>query len=172
VTSQSAFSILRHEPEPVFEERNDSFVNSMIGSATASSSISKARLWTGRVLGAWLVLFLAFDAIVKVLKLSVAVEGTIRLGYPEHVIVILGIVEIVSLIAYVVPPTSIVGAILLTGYLGGATATQVRVENPWFLYPVVLGCLIWAALCLRDPRVGSLLGSRAYPSRLGGRNTR
>jgi len=132
----------------------------MNGSTTRSASISKTRLWTGRVIGAWLVLFLAFDAGVKVLKLSVAVEGTTRLGYPGHLVVILGIVELVCLIAYVVPRTSILGAILLTGYLGGATATQVRVENPWFLYPVVLGGLIWAALCLRDPRVGSLLFER------------
>jgi len=75
----------------------------MIGSATRSGSISKVRLWTGRVIGAWLVLFLAFDAAVKLLKLRVAVEGTISLGYPEHLVVILGIVELVSLIAYVVP---------------------------------------------------------------------
>jgi hypothetical protein len=136
-----------------------------------NTSISKARLWTGRIIGAWLVLFLAFDAAVKILKLSVAVEGTIKLGYPEHLIVILGIVELVSLIAYVVPRTSIVGAILLTGYLGGATATQVRVENPWFVLPVALAGLIWAALCIREPLVASLF-FETYPPPLGGRNTR
>lgn len=129
----------------------------MIGSTIPSAAISKTSLWTGRIIGAWLVLFLAFDAIVKILKLSVAVEGTTGLGYPEHLIVILGIVELACLIAYVMPRTAIVGAILLTGYLGGATATQVRVENPWFLLPVVLGGLVWASLCLREPRVGLLL---------------
>ena len=129
----------------------------MSQSGTRGSSISKTKLWTGRVIGAWLVLFLAFDAVVKVPKLSVVVEGTIRLGYPEHLVVILGIVEFVCLIAYVVPRTSIVGAILLTGYLGGATATQVRVENPCFLLPVALGSLSWVALCLRSPEVGALL---------------
>jgi len=128
----------------------------MIGTSQGVS-ISRTRLWTGRVITAWLVLFLVFDAMVKILKSGAAVEGTTRLGYPEHLIVILGIVELVCLIAYVVPLTSIVGAILLTGYFGGATATQVRVESPWFLLPVVLGGLTWAALCLRDPRVGSLL---------------
>jgi hypothetical protein len=106
------------------------------------------------------VLFLAFDAAVKVLNLNVAVEGTTKLGYPAHLVVILGVVELVCLIAYVVPQTSIVGAILLTGYLGGATATQVRVENPWLLLPVALGGLIWAALWLRDPRVGSVVFER------------
>jgi len=132
-------------------------VNAMVGSATRSASISKSRLWAGRVIGGWLVLFLAFDAVVKVMQLNVAVEGTTRLGYPAHLVVILGIVELACLMVYAVPRTSIIGAILLTGYLGGATATQVRVENPWFLLPVALGALIWAALWLRDPRVGSLL---------------
>jgi hypothetical protein len=135
-------------------------VSIMIGSTTRSSSISKARLWTGRGIAAWLVLFLAFDAVVKVLNLSVAVEGTTRLGYPEHLVVSLGLVQLVCLIAFVVPRTSIVGAILLTGYLGGATATQVRVESPWFLLPAALGGLLWVALCLQDPGVGTLLLER------------
>jgi len=110
----------------------------------------------GRIVGGWVVLFLAFDAGVKVLGSRVAIEGTIRLGYPEHLVVILGIVELVCLIAYLVPRTSLIGAILLTGYLGGATATQVRVEDPWFAFPVVVGGLVWAALWLRDTRVGVL----------------
>jgi len=136
-------------------------VNTMIGSAPRHAAISKSRLWAGRVIGVWLVLFLVFDAAVKVLQLNVAVEGTTRLGYPVHLVVILGVIELVCLIAYVVPRTSIVGAILLTGYLGGATATQVRVENPWFVLPVALGGLIWAALWLRHPSVGSLLFERS-----------
>src|SRR5262245_7755659 len=122
----------------------------MIDSATTRGP--RTRLWTGRAIAAWLVLFLVFDAGVKVLKLPVAVEGTTKLGYPEHLVVILGIVELICLIAYVVPRTAIIGAVLLTGYLGGATATQVRVENPWFLLPVALGGLLWVALCLRDSR--------------------
>jgi hypothetical protein len=129
----------------------------MVESATRSASVSKTRVWTGRGIAAWLVLFLAFDAGVKILKLNVAVEGTTRLGYPEHLVVILGIVEFVCLIAYVIPRTSIVGAILLTGYLGGATATQVRVEDPWFLLPVVLGGLSWGALWLQDSRIGPFI---------------
>src|SRR5215510_9915481 len=98
------------------------------------ATITKARLWTGRIIGAWVVLFLAFDTVVKVLKMNGAVEATTRVGYSEDVIVALGIVELVCLVAYVVPRTSIAGAVLLTGYLGGATATQVRVADPWFLF--------------------------------------
>src|SRR5262245_10387380 len=129
----------------------------MIDTMTGAVTISKTRLWTGRVIGAWLVLFLAFDTVVKILKMTVAVEGTTRLGYPEHVVVSLGIIELICLLAYVVPRTSVVGAVLLTGYLGGATATQVRVDDPWFLYPVAIGALLWLSLWLRNPRIQSLL---------------
>src|SRR5262249_49118743 len=128
---------------------------------TANISVSNGRRWTGRVLGAWVVLFLAFDAVVKVLNESVAVDGTMRLGYPAHLVAVLGWVELASLAAYSVPRTSRIGAALLTAYLGGATATQVRVEDPWFAFPVVLGVLGWGAMWLRDSRVGELLFARA-----------
>ena len=129
----------------------------MIDTTTGAVTISKTRLWTGRVIGGWLVLFLAFDTVVKILKMTVAVEGTTRLGYPEHVVVSLGIIELICLLAYVVPRTSVVGAVLLTGYLGGATATQVRVDDPWFLYPVAIGAFLWLSLWLRHPRIQSLM---------------
>src|SRR5262249_10107697 len=96
------------------------------------------RQWAGRIVGAWVVVFLAFDAGVKVLGLGVAVEGTTRLGYPAHQVVMLGLVELVCLIAYAIPRLSPIGAALLTAYLGGATATQVRVEDPWFALPIVV----------------------------------
>src|SRR5262245_1673581 len=112
--------------------------------------------WTGVVIAAWVVLFLAFDAAVKLLGLDVAVEGTTRLGYPASLVVTIWWVELVCLLAYVIPRTAPIGALLLTGYLGGATATQVRVEDPWFLFPVAVGVLSWGALWLRDPRVGAL----------------
>ena len=82
--------------------------------------------WTGVAIGAWIVLFLAFDAAVKLLGLEVAVEGTTRLGYPADLVVIIGWVELVCLVAYVIPRTAPIGALLLTGYLGGVTAPQVR----------------------------------------------
>src|SRR5215467_7769303 len=118
---------------------------------------SKAKLWTGRVITILTVAFLLFDTMVKVLNLPVAVEGTARLGYPARLVIYLGIVELICLAAYLYPRTAVLGAILLTGYLGGATATQVRVGDPWFIFPVVVGVLVWAGLFLRTVRLGSLL---------------
>ena len=113
--------------------------------------------WTGIVIGSWVVLFLAFDTAVKLLGLNVAVEGTTRLGYRADLVVVIGLLELVCLLAYVIPRTAPVGALLLTAYLGGATATQVRVEDPWFLFPVAVAVLIWGALWLRDPRIAAML---------------
>src|SRR5689334_12680676 len=111
------------------------------------------RLWTGRMVGAWIMLFLLFDGVVKLLKLNVAIEGTVRLGYPAHLVAIIGLLEVVCVVLYVLPRTSIIGAILLTGYFGGATATQVRLESLWFLMPVGIGVLAWGVLWLRDPNL-------------------
>jgi len=118
--------------------------------------VSRAKLWTGRVITIFTAAFLLFDTMVKVLNLPVAVEGTSRLGYPARLVVYLGIVEFVCLAAYLFPRTAVLGAILLTGYLGGATATQVRVEDPWFIFPVVVGVLVWVGLFLRDARLRHL----------------
>lgn len=112
--------------------------------------------WTRLVISGWVVVFLVFDSAVKLLRFDVAVDATTRLGYPEHLVVIIGLIELLCLLAYVIPRTAPMGALLLTGYLGGAAATQVRVEDPWFLFPVATGVLIWGALWLRDPRIGAL----------------
>ena len=117
---------------------------------------STASLWTGRVIGGVAVLFLAVDSVVKVLKLAPAVEGTTQLGYPDSVVVPLGILQLVCLIVYLIPRTSILGAILLTGYLGGAIATHVRVDSPLFthvLFPVYVAVLLWGGLFLIDGRL-------------------
>lgn len=116
-----------------------------------------ARRWAGRVLGGWVILFLAFDTAVKVVNAQVAVDGTTRLGYPADLVVIIGIIELACVTLYAIPRTSIIGALLLTAYLGGATATQVRVQDPWFLFPVAVGVMSWAALWLRDRRLGAFL---------------
>src|SRR5215510_6923492 len=116
---------------------------------------SKAKLWTGRVITVFTVAFLLFDTMVKVLNLPVAVEGTVGLGYPARLVICIGIVELVCLGAYLYPRTAVLGAILLTGFLGGATATQVRVEDRWFIFPVVVGVLVWAGLFLRNGRLRS-----------------
>ena len=114
-------------------------------------------LWIGRVISALMILFMLFDAGVKILKLPVAVEGTVRLGYPVSTIQPIGIVALVCVLLYAIPRTSILGAILLSGYLGGAIATQVRVQNAWLIFPAVLGMLIWAGLYLRDERLRALI---------------
>ena len=116
----------------------------------------KAKLWTGHVITVFTVAFLLFDTMVKVLNMPVAVEGTARLGYPAGLVMFIGIVELVCLGAYLYPHTAVLGAILLTGYLGGATATQVRVGDPWFVFPVVVGVLVWAGLFLRNERLRPL----------------
>jgi len=122
---------------------------------------SRKGLWTGRIISVVLALLLFLDAAIKIIKLAPAVEGTTRLGYPLATLVPIGLTLLGCLVFYSIPRTSVLGAILLTGYLGGATATQVRVQDPWFLMPVVLGALAWLGLYLRDERLRSLIPLRA-----------
>jgi len=125
-----------------------------------STDIPTKALWTGRLLSGLAVLFLTFDAAVKVLKLGPAIEATMQLGYPESAIVPLGLIEIVCVIVYLIPRTSVLGVVLWTGYLGGAVASQVRVGNPLFthaLFPIYVAALLWIGLGLRDHRVRGLL---------------
>jgi hypothetical protein len=116
-------------------------------------------LWAGRVLSALSSLFLLFDAVMKLVKPAPVVEATVALGYPESVIRGLGIARLASTILYVIPRTAVLGAILLTGYLGGAVATHVRVGSGAFavVFPIILGALLWGGLYLRDERVRSLV---------------
>ena len=118
--------------------------------------MSKKAVWAGRALSGLAVLFLIFDASVKVLKSPFAIEATMQLGYPESVVVTLGLIEVGCLILYLVPSTSVLGTILWTGYLGGAVATHVRVASPLFthtLAPIYVAALLWLGLWLRDNRV-------------------
>jgi hypothetical protein len=137
-------------------------------SAHDTHSTSKTELIAGRVLTGLVVAFLLFDSVGKLLKLQPVIEGTTQLGYPEHVIVGLGVVLLISTLAYLVPATSLLGAILLTGYLGGAVASHVRVDNPLFshvLFPVYMGVLLWGGLFLRDARIRELLPLRRHGGR-------
>lgn len=120
---------------------------------------SKAMLWTGRIISGLAVLFLLFDGVMKLIKPDSVVDATVRLGYPETTILGMGLALLISTILYVIPRTSILGAILLTGYLGGATATHVRVGEP-FYFPVIFGVLIWAGLYLRDSQLRTLIPLR------------
>ena len=122
--------------------------------------IPKSQILAGRIISASVVLFLCADAAMKVLKTRLAVEGDARLGYPENTVAGIGIVLLLCVLLYVIPRTSILGAILLTGYLGGAVATHVRVGNPllgFVLFPVYIGVLAWGGLYLRDRRTRTLL---------------
>jgi hypothetical protein len=129
----------------------------------APAVVSKSALWIGRVLSALPALFLLFDGAMKLVKPGFVVEATVRLGYSESVILPLGVVLLVCTALYLVPRTSVLGAILLTGYLGGAVATHVRHEDSLFeiLFPVIFGALLWGGLVLRDTRVRSLVPWRS-----------
>jgi hypothetical protein len=121
---------------------------------------TKAQMWTGRVLSGIAVLFLAMDAVMKVMQIPAAVQGTKELGYPAGVILPLGIIQLICLALYLLPRTRVLGAILWTGYLGGAVATHVRVGNPLFthiLFPVYVALLLWGGLYLRDLRLRAVL---------------
>jgi NADH:ubiquinone oxidoreductase subunit 6 (subunit J) len=123
-------------------------------------SATTAQVWTGRVLSSIAVLFLAMDAMMKVMQIPAAVKGTAELGYPAGVLLPLGIIQLVCLALYLIPRTRVPGAILWTGYLGGAVATHVRIGNPLFshiLFPVYVAALLWGGLCLRDARLRSVL---------------
>lgn len=128
-----------------------------------STSISKTQLWAGRIFSALPTSFLLVDAVAKLAKPAPVIEGTVKLGYPESSIVLLGIILLICTVLYIIPRTAFLGAILLTGYLGGAVATHVRVGNPLFthtLFPTYLGVLLWGGLFLRDHRVRSLIPFR------------
>lgn len=131
--------------------------------ATHTAPISTARPRAGRVIGALAVLFLLVDGAVKVLQLAPAVEASARLGYPAGLTLGIGLLELACLAVYALPRTAPLGALLLTGYLGGAVATHLRVGSPPFpvLFPVVVGALLWGGLALRDGRLRALLSSQS-----------
>lgn len=124
--------------------------------------ISNKRLWTGRILGALPALFLLVDGVMKLFKPAVVMEATKQLGYPESAIVGIGLVLLASTLLYFIPRTAILGAMLLTAYLGGAIATQVRVSTVLFniIFPIFFCALLWGGLWLRDRRLQDLLPLR------------
>jgi hypothetical protein len=125
-----------------------------------TSSASKKRLWVGRIISALPVLLLLFSGVMKLMKPAPVVEGFAHFGYPERLIFAIGILELACTIVYAIPRTSVLGAILVTGYLGGATATNVRIGDPLFFAPAILGVLVWGGLFFRDDRLRALLPLR------------
>jgi len=126
---------------------------------SGGAAISEARLWAGRIMSGLAVLFLLWDGVMKLLKPAMVVKATRELGYPESDIVGIGAVLLACTLLYIFPRTSILGAILLTGYLGGAIASQVRAQASWFnlVFAFVFACLVWGGLWLRDIRVRNFL---------------
>lgn len=121
--------------------------------------VSKKALWTGYVMSILPVLLLVMSAVMKFAKPEPVVEGFAHLGYPESLALALGIVELGCTILYLIPQTAVLGAILLTAYLGGATATHVRIEEAFFM-PILLGIFVWGGLFLRDRRIRALIPLR------------
>lgn len=118
-------------------------------------SISKPRLWTGRVLKTVPALFLLMDGTMKLFKPPFVVQATLQLGYPESTIVGIGVTLLISTALFVIPRTTVLGAILLTGYLGGAVASNVRAGTPVFniVFPILLAVLVWSSSVLCDRRL-------------------
>ncbi len=127
-------------------------------------TVSKAARWTSYVLSALPVFMLLMSGFMKVSKNPMVIEGMPQMGYPVGLAVPIGVVELLCTVLYLIPQTSVLGAILLTGYLGGAVATHVRVEEMAFINAIVLGVLLWGGLYLRDPRIRVLIPFRKSPS--------
>jgi hypothetical protein len=127
-----------------------------MGSYAQTSPVSTTRLWSGRILSGLAVLLFLFTGMFGLLKPAVTLQGFKHFGYPEDAMLRIIIVELACAIVYAIPRTSVLGAILMTGYLGGATATHVRIGEPFFL-PIVVGIVVWLGLFLRDERLRALI---------------
>ncbi|TMI90261.1 MAG: DoxX family protein [Bacillati bacterium ANGP1] len=132
-------------------------------SAAQTVPVSKTMLWAGRILGTLAVLFLLFDAALHLMKPAPVAVAFAQLGYPLDLAVGIGIIELVCVVLYVIPRTSLLGAILLTGYLGGAVASQLRVGHAFFetVFPVIVGVLVWGGLFFRDGRLRAIFPLRS-----------
>src|SRR5580704_3266882 len=129
-------------------------------SVASAVPTSKKMLWAGRVISAIPVLLMVLSAVMKLIKAAPVVQGFPKYGYPESQIVIIGVLELLSCIVYLIPSTAVLGAILMTAYLGGATATNVRVGDPSYIMTVLLGVFVWGGLFFRDARVRALIPFR------------
>src|SRR5689334_13343047 len=122
---------------------------------TQPASLSNGRIWAGGIITALVVLFLAFDGATKIIKVAPVVEASEKLGVPPHTLVGVGIVLLACTVIYAIPQTAVLGAILLTGYLGGAAAIHVRAGSGAFpvVFSIAFGVLAWVGLVLREPRL-------------------
>jgi hypothetical protein len=123
---------------------------------------SRASARTGLVITILVDLFLLFDSVTKLLRLPAVVAATVQLGFPAHTVPLMGTLLLIGLVVYNVPRTAVFGAVLLTGYLGGAVCANVRTEQPLFgyvLFPVYVAVLLWLGLYLRSPALRELVRS-------------
>jgi hypothetical protein len=128
------------------------------------ATTSKSQLWTARILTGLAAAFLLFDAAIKLLELAPAIQGTTALGFSTSATFRIGVVELACVAIYLIPRTSMLGAILLTGYFGGAIASHARIGDPLFshvLFPTYIAALIWGGLYLRDAGLRILVPVRA-----------
>lgn len=126
--------------------------------------VSKKRLWAGRIMSGIVVLFLIVDGVTKLMRVAPVVKGMQKLGYPVPLAPAIGAILLICVMLYVIPRTAPFGAILLTGYLGGAVASQLRIEMPllgYTLFPIYVAVLAWGGLYPRDSRVRALFATRA-----------
>jgi hypothetical protein len=132
-------------------------------STVGSAPISKGSFWAGRIVTIIVVLFMIFDGVTKLMRVPQVIEASARIGFPESTIVAIGAVLLACTALYAVPQTSVLGAILLTAHLGGATAANVRAGSPVFntTFPIVFGILVWLGLFLRDRRLRALIPLRS-----------
>jgi hypothetical protein len=124
---------------------------------------SRAGLYAGRGLSGFVVAFLLFDATIKVAQLPIAVSGTTQLGWPASAVFAVGVTELICLALYLIPRTAVLGALLWTGYLGGAIATHARIGSPLVshtLFPTYVAAMLWLGLWLRDPQLRAVLPLR------------
>lgn len=129
-------------------------------STNQTAPASRASLWAGRILSALPVLLMFFTGVFGLLKPAAVAPQFAHYGYLDGALIRITIVELACAIVYAIPRTSVLGAILLTGYLGGATATHVRVGEPFFI-PIIVGVVVWAGLFLRDERLRALIPLRS-----------
>lgn len=125
-----------------------------------SMASSKKMIWAGRVISGFVVLFLLFDSTIKLMRLPMVLDAFKQLGYLPDLSVTIGVLLLLCTVIYVIPQTAFLGAILLTGYLGGAVATNLRIGAPMFshiLFPVYMGAMVWGGLYLRDGRLRELV---------------
>lgn len=132
------------------------------GCGGAPTAPPKGRLWTGRVLSILVVLFMLFDAFGKFAMPKQVVDAFVRLGFPTNLSIELAILLTISTLFYAIPKTAVFGAVLMTGYLGGAVAIQMRAGSPAFetVFPVIFGVMAWAGVYLRECRLWSVFPLR------------